>query len=1164
MKRSGNIVFIFMMLMVAAGNLFAQGTYNMSNLTVNDCYGTFLDSDAGTPATNYDHNENYTFRICVPTASTITMTFNSFCTEPVLDVLRLYNGPDTNSTLLGTFSGTSLPGTIVATSGCLTIHFKSDANVACTGWSANWTVNIPPPVPPTLAPIPNVSCFSNTLNLTLSQAIPCDSIYPGAFSIAGPGNPVVVGANAAPCSGGTATNLQLTLGPGISQNGNYVLTFVYKFKDVCDSTWVFTLTQGFTVTNCPIVANIIASRDTICFGECLTLTATATGGDPPTYTYAWSNGLPNSAGPHTVCPTTTTTYSVIVNDAGPSPPDTAYRTIIVLPKPNAGADQTVCRNSSQFYLGGIPAGGYWKGNGVMDSITGLFRPWVANSGTHSLVYNVNGCTDTMIITVLPIWAGSDQAACPGSPSFTVSYFTPAGGTWSGTNITPAGVFTPAASGSYSLTYTAPNGCTDIKVINVDTISLQADDTTCLIITNYPLVFSPYGGTWSGTGITNATTGIFNPNLAGPGTHVLVYTINGCSDTVSINVQSISAGPNRVSCPYQVPFNLTAGLPVGGYWSGFGITDSIAGTFDPGANGGSNFTDYIVYHYGQCSDTMIMYVRRTRVTLDTAYFCVNDPDFALNYPNTGRYPSSGGGWSGPGVTNPSVNGTFSPSAAGPGNHMIYYTANTCMDSVVMIVYNLPQTMPDTIICETSPPIQLTGSPVGGVWSGTGITNATLGIFSPAVSGTGTFEIIYDTYVGCLDTMYVTVDPLATITINGLAPAYCYNNNPISISATPAGGYFTGPGISGNTFNPLTAGSGIHYVVYNYGSGDCAVSDSVQVIVGPPLAVSMGFVIDSICYGDNINISAAASGGLGSGYTYSWSHGLGSSSQNHTVSPSATTTYTVTIDDGCTQPVQGTITVYVHPPVVATVVVSSKVCHGNLGWAKVVTAPGANYSYNWNTNPVQTGDSISEFQGTYSVTITDNNTGCFVVRTAVIDGWPLINAQFSTNPSQNCVSFLEPVFSFLDNSVGGVTGTWDFGDGLTQSYSPGSNPTHTYTDTGKFTVTLTITNLGGCSSAYSEEVCVEPDKTIFVPNGFSPNDDGRNDYFQAAGIGIAEFTMMIFNRWGEKLFESNDMEIGWDGTYQGDKVQNDVYTYLVIYKDITSPDTKYIKGVVAVVR
>lgn len=1163
MNRCLKIAFFIAILFIAISNTMAQATYNMSNATVNDCYGIFLDSDAGTPATNYAHNENFTFRICVPGANTITMTFTAFCTEPVLDVIRFFNGPDTFSTLLGTYSGNTLPGTIVATSGCLTIHFKSDANVACTGWSANWMVNLPPPVPPTLAAIPNVNCFSSTLALTLSQSIPCDSIYPGAFTITGPGNPVVVGATAAPCTGGNATSMQLSVNPGISQNGNYLVTFVYNFRDICDSLWVFTITRNFTVTNCPIVANIISSTDTVCFGECLTLQATATGGDPPTYTYAWSNGLPNSAGPHVVCPTSTTTYSVIVNDAGPSPPDTAYKTIIVVPKPNAGIDQTVCRNASQFFLAGIPAGGTWSGNGVINGATGLFRPWVAGTGTHQIYYTLNGCTDTLIMTVLPIWAGPDQAACPGSPAFLVSSFSPAGGIWAGTNITPAGVFNPLTPGTYSLTYTAPNGCSDIKVIRVDSIILQANDTTCINLTSYSLAFTPIGGVWSGTGIINATTGIFNPSTAGAGTHILTYTINGCVAQVSINVQSINAGPNRVSCPYQVPFNLPAATPAGGYWVGMGITDSIAGTFDPGANGGANFTDYIVYHFGLCTDTMIMYVRRTVIALDTAFFCVNDSNFTLDFINTGRNPSTGGSWSGPGVINPSANGIFSPSVAGPGVYSIFYSANTCIDSMVMVVYNLPQTQADTIVCQTSPPFLLSVSPSGGSWSGTGITNASNGTFSPAVSGLGYFEIVYTTNVGCTDTMYVQVDPLVTINIMGLAPGYCYNNTPVNISATPVGGIFSGPGVNGTVFNPINAGPGIHYVVYNFGSGNCAVADSVQVIVGPPLSVAMGFTIDSICYGDNINISAVAGGGLGIGYTYSWSHGLGAG-QTHTVSPTSTTIYTVTVSDGCTQPVQGTLTVYVHRPIVATGVVSPKVCYGQLGWAKVVTPPGSNYSFIWNTTPVQTSDSISEFQGNYSVTITDNNSGCFVVRPAVIDGWPLINAQFSTNPNQNCVSYLVPVFNFLDNSVGGISGTWDFGDGNIRPYVQGNNPAYTYADTGVFNVVLTISNQGGCTSSYSVEVCIEPDKTIYVPNGFTPNDDGKNDFFKARGIGIAEFQMMIFNRWGEKLFESNDMEIGWDGYYRGEKVQNDVYTYLIIYKDITSPDTKYVKGVVAVVR
>jgi gliding motility-associated-like protein len=1138
----------------------AQATYNMANLTVTDCYGTFLDSDAGQPAGDYDHNEDFTFKICPPGANTITLTFSQFCTEPFLDVIRFFDGPDTNSTLILATSGNTIPGPIVATSGCLTIHFKSDANVSCTGWKADWKVKLNPPVPPTIDPVTNISCFSNVINITLNQNISCDSVYAGAFSISGPGNPVIVSANPTSCSGNQTNSITLGLNPTFSQNGNFTIDFVYHFKDICDSVWTFNLSRSFNVSDCPITAEIQYSRDTICLGECVTLTGSATGGDPNTYAYKWSNGIPSTAGPHTVCPLTTTTYFLTVSDLGPSPSDVAQKTIYVFPKPNAGTDRTICRYDGKINLNGSPAGGQWSGTGITNA-SGTFDPDSSGSGTHEVYYTRNGCSDTLKVNVLPVFAGPDQASCPGAAAFSMTGFLPPGGTWSGSNITPAGLFNPTTPGSFTVTYTAPNGCKHSKKVNVDNITLKSSDTTCTSQKAYFPPHTPTGGIWSGTGIVDPLTGQFNPTAAGNGVHTLTYTLNGCSMTTDIYVQNINAGPNRVSCPLQTLYQIPSPSPSGGYWTGDGIIDSSLGTFNPSWNNGKNYTPRLVYHFNGCTDTIIMYVRLTRMYIDSLFFCEYDTLLLLNWGGVKRTPGNGQ-WSGPGIIDPDYPGKFDPKVAGPGIHTLRYVANTCEDSIVMVVYPKPLTQADTVVCEASGPFALRTDFPGGIWRGTGIIDTVNGIFNPQLTGLGSFMIEYENYIGCKDSMIVTVDPLATININPIDPFYCYNDTLIPLSATPAGGTFSGPGVSGNNFNPIVAGTGVHTIFYNYGTGDCAVMDSFSVEVGQPLNVSMAFSSDSICFGDYIIISATGSGGFGGNYTYNW-NGLGSGRVQN-VNPKSTTVYTVTVDDGCSQNVSGSLTVVVHPEIKVTLTYGPKVCYGVQGWAKVTAPAGRNYSYLWSTTPPKITDTIHGFAGSYSITVTDNNSGCVKSFNTKIDGYPFINAEFVTIPQDDCVSFLVPTFEINDNSVGGIKGKWDFGDGRTQKYVRGLPINHTFADTGTFRITLYIENEGGCSAIDSADVCVFAEKTLWVPNAFTPNGDGKNEVFLTRGIGVEEFRMMIFNRWGQKLFESESMEIGWDGTYQGEKVENDVYTYLIIYRDITSKETKYAKGVVAVVR
>ena len=159
--------------------LIAQPTFTMSTQTVNLCEGRLTDSESGSPSGNYNHNENLVFTICPSGADSIILSFSSFCTENGLDVVIFYDGPDTNSPSIGApHSGNSLPPTILATSGCLTIQFKSDASVNCTGWNAQWRAVITTPEPPVITAIPTQNCSTNFLILQFDQPIRCDSLRP--------------------------------------------------------------------------------------------------------------------------------------------------------------------------------------------------------------------------------------------------------------------------------------------------------------------------------------------------------------------------------------------------------------------------------------------------------------------------------------------------------------------------------------------------------------------------------------------------------------------------------------------------------------------------------------------------------------------------------------------------------------------------------------------------------------------------------------------------------------------------------------------------------------------------------------------------------------------------------------------------------------------------
>jgi gliding motility-associated-like protein len=110
---------------------------------------------------------------------------------------------------------------------------------------------------------------------------------------------------------------------------------------------------------------------------------------------------------------------------------------------------------------------------------------------------------------------------------------------------------------------------------------------------------------------------------------------------------------------------------------------------------------------------------------------------------------------------------------------------------------------------------------------------------------------------------------------------------------------------------------------------------------------------------------------------------------------------------------------------------------------------------------------------------------------------------------------------------------------------------------------IESNGTNEESWSNEVCFDFDPVIYVPNAFTPNDNGLNDYYLAVGGSLKTMSMQIYNRWGEMLFESNDLAIGWDGTFNGSRVQNGVYMYVVNYTGYD--DTSYqLKGTVTLIR
>ncbi|MCX6311708.1 MAG: PKD domain-containing protein [Bacteroidetes bacterium] len=204
------------------------------------------------------------------------------------------------------------------------------------------------------------------------------------------------------------------------------------------------------------------------------------------------------------------------------------------------------------------------------------------------------------------------------------------------------------------------------------------------------------------------------------------------------------------------------------------------------------------------------------------------------------------------------------------------------------------------------------------------------------------------------------------------------------------------------------------------------------------------------------------------------------------------------------------------------------------------------------------------GTYSVTLTAvSSGGCnnTLVIPNMITVYPVPHASFSASPL--VATILNPSIDFVDLSSGNpVTWQWNFGDPTT--FGDTSNvPNNTYTYSSEYgdtyPVHLIVTNQFGCVDDTTVEIIIEPDFAFFIPNAFTPNGDFVNDGFYGTGYGIEKYEIWIFDRWGNMIFNTRDINEAWDGSVQGsngEMAQIDVYVWKVVLTDVFNKKHKYI--------
>jgi gliding motility-associated-like protein len=233
---------------------------------------------------------------------------------------------------------------------------------------------------------------------------------------------------------------------------------------------------------------------------------------------------------------------------------------------------------------------------------------------------------------------------------------------------------------------------------------------------------------------------------------------------------------------------------------------------------------------------------------------------------------------------------------------------------------------------------------------------------------------------------------------------------------------------------------------------------------------------------------------------------------------------------------------------------------------------NNTYSWNFgNGTGTGSPVTRTydyaggtNGNYTVTLTStSNKNCTSSTDISITVYEKPTADFSYGPDD--ISNLSPMAEFKDLSFPSTkvnSWDWSFGDGKTDTQQ---NPEHMYPGDGSYLVWLRVKTSEGCVDSTMRPLSILESYTFYVPNAFSPNDDGVNDEFGGKGIGITAYEMYVYNRWGEEIYSSTDIEKPWNGKVKGtgQMAQVDVYVYKIIVTDFQKKKHPYV-GKVTMVR
>jgi gliding motility-associated-like protein len=965
--------------------------------------------------------------------------------------------------------------------------------------------------------------------------------------------------------------------------GNYTVTLAVQTVNGCKDT---------VTLQVAVFANPLASftNTTVCQGTATAFTDGSTTTAGVINAWAWDFDGDNITDAITQNPTfvfpAAGTYPVkltITTNFGCS--DDTIINVTVNPNPvSAFTSTSVCEGTATQFTdqstitnGNTVTGWTWNfGDGTPNDLTQNPSHTYATWGTYSVTLDVtsnNGCpgthTQQVIVYPNPVADFTYNSPCLGQPTTFTDISTVANGNvingWSwnfgdgGTDITQNPSHTYINPGNYNvtLTVTTTNGCTGTivhqVVVNPTATALFTSSSVC----------------------QGNLTQFTDQSTVGNGN-----TITGWSwDFNDGSPLDITQNPTHlyaVAGNYQVMLTVTTNNGCQGQ-----ITQQV--TVHP--NPVALFTSPAV-----CLGSAMQFTDQSTVTLG-------------NTVNGWAWDFDGNGTTDANTQNP----TFIYPAVGTYTVILTVTTNNgCTDSIhkqvtvnpnpVALFINTTECVNTaTVFTDQSTVVGAGNTVTGWAWDfgdGSPVDNTQNPTHTYAAAGTYNVQLTATTNNTCTNAVIqvVTVNPApqpaftnTTVCLNNLTnftdQTAIGNGNTITGWAWDFG---DGSPIDNNQ-NPvhMYTTAGIFQVTLTATSNNNCPASITQAITIHPLPVAV-FTATDVCLGGTMNFTDQSTVPSGTVNGWDWDFGDATAhdlTQNPTHVYAASGVYNVTLiassNNGCLDTLTKQVMVFPNPltaftgvnltgcsPVCATFTDGSTISSGTIiGWDWDF-GDGSAHGTTQNPNHCYTA------AGTYSVTLTttsDMSCKSTVTITDMIrvDPYPVAEFVFTPQPT----TIRDPKIYFTDKSFGATKWAWDFGDVIPNDKSDISSekdPSYNYTQPGTYQVKLLVTNTYGCTDTVSASLTIGPDFSFYVPNAFTPNGDGVNDGFIGKGEGIQDFEMSIYNRWGETLYRTQNLNEPWDGTakFRTVQCQQDVYVYKIRIRTIFGEMMDYVGDVTLV--